>query len=68
MTFDLNAQIASSRTYISHSEFGTELLFELVDFYDLCTDYKQVIDIKGDVDGLVCGYKYVVVRSCSYKT
>ena len=67
MTFDLDTQIASSGTYISHSEFGTKLLFELIDFYNLYTDYKEVINVKGDIDSLICRHKYVVVCSYSHK-
>ena len=44
-----------------------ELLFKLINLRNFYTDYKEVIDIKGDIDSLICRYKYVVVYSYSYK-
>ena len=44
-----------------------ELLFELINLRNFYTDYKEVIDVKGDIDSLIYRYKYVVVRSYSHK-
>ena len=44
-----------------------ELLFKLINLRNFYTDYKEVIDVKGDIDSLIYRYKYVVVRSYSYK-
>ena len=52
---------------INYSKFIAELLFKLINLRNFYTNYKEVIDVKGDIDSLIYRHKYIVVRSYSHK-